>query len=119
MLIFAFGILFLVFTLTADWGLEIEEESVGEKLIGVLLIVLMIAYYALQEYCFNGKTIGKWMTNTRVLTMEDEKIDCITSVKRNTIRGIGMGIDPFTFLGRKTMGWHDLYSYTKVVMDEK
>ncbi len=119
MLIFTFGVLFLVFALTDHLGLETEEESIGEKLIGVLMIVLMIAYFAVQEYFFNGKTIGKWMTHTRAVSLDGEKINFIMSLKRSTIRVIGAGIDPFTFLGKKTMGWHDLYSYTKVVMDEK
>lgn len=73
-----------------------------------------VSIYFLQEY-FLGKTIGKWITKTRVVNK-----DCSDpSGYQFFIRSISRLIpfEAFSFLGSNKRGWHDTISDTYVIND--
>jgi uncharacterized RDD family membrane protein YckC len=72
-------------------------------------------YVFLTEYFCNGKTLGKLLTGTRVVSMDGSK----PSGKEFFIRNISrlVPFDAFSFLG--DIGWHDSWSNTRVVHDKK
>ena len=81
----------------------------------VLGFVMILSYYTLSEYFFAGKTLGKWITKTRAVTIYDERLDFKTALGRSFCRLIPF--EAFSFLGDSPTGWHDRFSGTKVVED--
>ncbi|MDW3650016.1 MAG: RDD family protein [Bacteroidia bacterium] len=81
------------------------------------VIIVFGGYYIPMEY-FLGKTLGKFLTKTRVVNEEGEKIDFRQAVMRFLCRWI-----PFEFLslglGHDAKAWHDLLTKTHVIDEEK
>ncbi|WP_375324790.1 RDD family protein [Flagellimonas sp. GZD32] len=107
----------LIYFLIAFGLLEIlnlfTEIYISEELV---LIFVSALYYILLEFFF-GKTIGKFLTKSKVVDLFGENIDFRTSMVRYFCRWI-----PFeTFslaLGSDAKAWHDLISKTLVIDDE-
>lgn len=76
-----------------------------------LVLGFNFLYYFLFETYANGKTIGKFATGTRVVTIDDETPDAGTIAIRSLCRYIPF--NPLSFLGET--GWHDSLSKTRVV----
>lgn len=76
-----------------------------------------ILYYSILEYLLKGKTIGKFITNTRAVTTENQILDLKSVLLRSMCRRIPF--DSFSFLGDVPRGWHDRISKTKVVFEKK
>ncbi|GAL69958.1 RDD family protein [Jejuia pallidilutea] len=97
-------------------GLLISEEPNYLKSIffGVITTTL---FYLILEYLLKGKTIGKFITNTRAITNENEIMDFKSVLIRSICRRIPF--DSFSFLGDVPRGWHDRISKTKVVFEKK
>ena len=105
-------------------GLLIEitfqlEALVANTTVLELLRIFIIygGYYILLEF-FLGKTLGKFLTKTRVVNEEGEKIDFRQAVIRFLCRWI-----PFEFLslglGVDAKAWHDTLSKTHVIDEVK
>lgn len=95
----------------------LEDESITSTILEWGISMVLIAfYYILNEYFFNGKTLGKWITKTRAVTMDNRKMDFWTIVKRSFARLIPF--EQFSFLDEKPYGWHDSLSNTKVIEDK-
>ena len=79
-----------------------------------LYILLYWAYYFLMEHYMQGKTLGKMLTKTRVVTAEGTQPDFWSIFVRTLARGI-----PFEFLTYLVTltGVHDKMSGTFVVKD--
>ena len=77
---------------------------------------IMVTYYTISEYYFNGKTIGKFITNTRAVTLDNQTMDFDLVLKRSLCRVIPFEIA--SFLSNSPSGWHDQWSDTKVILDE-
>lgn len=96
-----------------------EEQSSGlgsllmEYLIGFIMI---ITYYTFLEYVLKGKSLGKLITGTRAITVDNQRMDFGTTLKRSACRVIPF--EAFTFLGDNARGLHDSLSNTKVILDE-
>lgn len=80
----------------------------------LIIYLIMIGYYAIMEYAF-GKTIGKMVTNTKVITAEGNKPEFKTALIRSICRFIPF--DQFSFLGTPCVGWHDKFANSRVVFD--
>lgn len=96
-----------------------EMEAGGFEAIEVwftLYFVLLFALYYIVLERFFGKTLGKVITKTRVVSYENKRPTFAQIVLRTVIRLIG--IDPFSFLFGAQKGWHDLGSNTLVVRIE-
>ncbi|WP_020532657.1 RDD family protein [Flexithrix dorotheae] len=119
-LIFSSIIGIIIGVLAVAYGNEdfLEEETISAeaKILEWLTgLVVITAYYTFQEYLFKGKTLGKLLTKTRAVTIDNRRIDLNTSIKRNLIRLVPFEI--FSFLGEDSKGWHDSWSQTKVIED--
>lgn len=110
------GFFFLVFlhAMVLDVWLEIMPEG-GSDWFGVYFFLLYVMYHFISEYFF-GKTLGKFLTKTKVLNEEGEKPSFQQLLIRNLFRLIPL--DPFSFLFSKR-GWHDTISKTYVIFDRK
>ena len=80
----------------------------------VLSYFLMFLYYFVQEALW-GRTLGKLITRTKVLTYEGDKPSFIQIVGRTLVRFVPF--EAFSFLGGNGLprGWHDSWSGTKVI----
>jgi len=89
------------------------ESRLIEWLWGMIIVVL---YYTVLEYFFKGKTLGKLITKTRAVTLENERLDFQTAFIRSLCRVIPF--EAFSFIGEDSNGWHDSISKTKVIEDD-
>ena len=80
-----------------------------DYVIGFILIVL---YYTLIE-ASTGRSIGKYITGTKIVNMQGEKPNTSTIIIRSMCRCIPF--EPFSFFNSKASGWHDSMSGTRVV----
>ena len=92
------------------------DDSAGFKFFSAVLgILLLTTYYTICEYYFNGKTIGKLITKTRAVSIDNQYMTFRQTLKRSLCRLIPF--EPFSFFGGENTGWHDTISKTKVVND--
>ncbi|MFI2744333.1 RDD family protein [Zhouia sp. PK063] len=107
--------LVLAFIITFVIGLFIQPTDQGMiSLIGYILIFgTFIVYYAIMEIKFQ-KTIGKFVTKTKVVKINGEKPENGEIITRTFCRLIPF--DRLSFLFVKN-GIHDFLSKTKVVKD--
>jgi len=80
-------------------------------------IGIIFFYYFLQELYW-GRTIGKWLTQTIVLTEDGEKLTPKETLFRTICRFIPFDAISFLF-GLEPVGWHDSFSKTRVVKNIK
>lgn len=71
-------------------------------------------YYVLFE-SITGKTPGKWITKTKVVTIEGYEPSSMNIIGRTLCRFIPL--DGISFLFTNGVGWHDSISRTRVVRD--
>jgi uncharacterized RDD family membrane protein YckC len=89
------------------------ELYITDRLTSILITMLILVCYYITIEGSTGKSIGKMITGTRVLTDDFEKPEFGIIVKRSFCRIIPF--DAFSFLG--SAGWHDTISNTIVVED--
>ncbi len=87
----------------------------NETIYNPTFILIFLAYYIVFEY-FTGKTIGKFITKTTVLTDGGLKPTFINIVGRSLSRIIPF--EPIScMISDKAHGWHDSLSKTIVIPD--
>ena len=79
-------------------------------------VVVFLAYYIGMEVSA-GKTVGKYVTGTQVITEDGELPSAGTVVIRTLCRMIPF--EAFSFFGSTPRGWHDKLSKTRVVKTRK
>jgi len=79
----------------------------------VLSCLVLILLYFLFEVLLKGKTIGKYITNTKVVNKQGERPSVDQILIRSFCRFIPF--NAFSFLGNIPRGWHDEISNTYVV----
>lgn len=82
----------------------------------LLTAIIFIVFYMITEILLKGKTIGKYITKTKVVMEDGSNPKPSDIVLRSLCRLIPF--DAFSFLGSEGRGWHDSVSNTYVV-DEK
>jgi len=87
-----------------------QMNKVEEYLLG---LVISFVYYFTFESLTGGRTLGKYITGTKVLTWYGEKPSVGRFAKRSLCRLIPF--NPFSFLAENPRGWHDSLSDTVVV----
>lgn len=85
------------------------------SIFGFLFLLSIPGYWALFEYFF-GKSPAKFITRTKVVTVDGRKPSFLNILGRTFCRFIPF--EPFSFLGSKPVGWHDSISRTRVVSDD-
>ena len=78
----------------------------------VLGIIVMAVYYIPLE-AMSGRTIGKLITGTKVVSENGHRPSFSEVIKRTLSRFIPF--EAFSFLGKDSRGWHDTLSKTYVV----
>jgi len=108
-----FGV--LVFgLLIATEGIDLETENgLRDQLI---FIGVYVAYYIFFEHFLGGKTLGKFITRTRVVSKDGQRPSFENIIGRSFSRVVPF--EAFSFLGSKPSGWHDDWSNT-IVIDER
>ncbi len=74
----------------------------------------LLLFYS-TEYLFNGKSFGKYLTQTRVKHKSEIQISFKTYLLRSIWRLVP--IEAFSYLPGLNDNWHDKYSDTYVVFD--
>ena len=120
------GIAFLLFII-ATWGLISVlaktfsfEGSIFVKIINLIVPVLMVFSFYMNPFYYLfcegiwGRSIGKWITKTKVVRMDGEKPKFLQILGRSFARIIPF--EAFSFLvSNNPIGWHDHLSKTLVV----
>lgn len=109
------GILTLFVMIILDYaGINFKFISTKSN-IKIIFIVIQISYYLILEFTLN-KTIGKFITHSKVVNLHFSKPNFFQLIIRTVIRFV-----PFEFLSFINMGkgWHDLLSKTLVIEDKK
>ncbi len=101
------GILYAIFP-GADFIIDEENMIV----VYAFSFLSTMTYYSLFEYT-TGRSIGKFITRTKVVTINGEKPDFKRIFIRTLCRHIPF--EAFSFLGSDDSGWHDKISGTRVV----
>jgi uncharacterized RDD family membrane protein YckC len=104
-LAFAFGVVCGMVNV-APW----PTKPIPDMLLGVVLFLL---YYALQEAIW-GRTLAKFITGTKVVTVAGTSPTVKQAIGRTLCRYIPF--EAFSFLGESPVGWHDKFSGTRVVL---
>ncbi|MFP2997806.1 RDD family protein [Spongiivirga sp. MCCC 1A20706] len=104
MLSFIFGIILMIVGVDPEL-FYYQLESINPILDRIITSVLLALYYFLIETVFKGKTIGKFASNTRLVTIDGEVPSTINILKRSFSRIIPF--DALSFLGSEGRGWHD------------
>ncbi len=94
-----------------------ERDAVLQELYYNLLgVFVFILYYTLTEYYFKGKSIGKFVTKTRVVRRNGGELTFLRCLGRSCARIIPF--DAFSIFFRDdNLMWHDSLSDTMVVDD--
>lgn len=95
--------------------LHIKNNPMGELLVRIQGIICMFLYYVICEFFFKGKTFGKMITKTKVVTLKGQEPTLKMLAGRSLARFIPF--EPFSFFGSNPGGWHDRLSKTIVVED--
>ena len=118
--VLAVGILAIALEFFAGRYLVINSELFAflfKDQIGSYIFILLLSflYYTIFE-SFTGKTLGKYLTKTKVVNPEGEKPVWTKILLRSLCRFIPL--DQISFLFDFKSGWHDTLSKT-IVVEEK
>lgn len=108
----------IAIALLIEITIQIEAITDYKTVIRILRVAIVFGgYYISMEY-FLGKTVGKYLTGSRVVNQDGSRITLRTAILRFLCRFI-----PFEFLslalGYDAKAWHDTLTKTLVVDDKK
>lgn len=111
---FVIGVLIVLLSeLTDSYAIyDIVVESENRLVDYIFNAIIVILYYTIIE-TLTGRSIGKYITKTKVVTHEGLKPTFENILIRSLSRVIPF--DSFSFLGTEGKGWHDSISKTYVV----
>ena len=89
------------------------DTPLGNWIVGAIAALI---YYTLMESFLQGKSLGKYVTKTRVVTHEGYQPELSTILVRSLSRVVPF--DALSFLFKEPGGWHDEWSKTYVVQDD-
>ncbi len=114
-----FGIFFvlgIILVILDEKGVTFEAASIFED-IGFLQDILFTGVVTVMYYCcFEGacgRSLGKWITGTKVVSVSGEPLSFGKILGRNLTRLVPF--EAFSFLGGADSGWHDAWSGTRVI----
>ena len=107
----------LLYLFNSDSALYIDHEQGSLRILSYIIVALStLIYYIISEFYLNGKTIAKFVTRTRAVTLDNQKMDFATVVKRSFCRLVPL--NTISFLSGLPTGWHDEWTETKVILDK-
>ena len=107
---FAVGLSAIV--LDFDPSFFVELQNINPFLDRLITAFIMVFYYFGMETLTKGRSIGKFITGTKVVTLEGDLPTANIFLKRSFCRIIPF--EAFSFLGEN--GWHDSIPKTAVVV---
>ncbi len=107
---FGGGIL-LGIAMVATGNEDIFDNNMQMNLVGA---IIGLVYYIVLEST-TGRTMGKLLTKTRVVTLDGGKPSTGQILGRSFARFIPFEV--FSFLGEEGIGWHDSLSKTRVISE--
>lgn len=115
------GFLFLYYTLADDTTVMDDFLDATENINPLLdrlitAFVLALVYFAMESLT-KGRSIGKYITKTKVVMEDGAAPSGLDYLKRSFSRVIPF--EQFSFLGASGRGWHDTISKTYVVDIDK
>ncbi len=112
--LFVWFILVTIISLIINPFIQTTDQLALQIVTYILFFGTYVAYYSIMEIKFQ-KTVGKFLTKTKVVKMNGEKAENIDIIARSFYRLIPF--DRLSFLFVKN-GIHDFLSKTNVVMDK-
>ena len=111
------GALYAGFVMTEDELLGFADDDAMQTTLMdyVLGFTIIFLYYFLMELLFKGKTIGKFITKTRAVKINNGPLEAKDAALRSLTRIIPF--ETFSFLGDVGQGWHDKWTDTQVIED--
>ena len=109
----AMGGMMSAFVLFGGLSNIFEGNPLGNWIVSTIAGLI---YYTLLEGFLQGKSLGKYVTKTRVVTHEGYQPELSTILVRSLCRAVPF--DAFSFLFKEPGGWHDEWSKTYVVQDD-
>jgi uncharacterized RDD family membrane protein YckC len=109
-----FYILMILLVVALGLAGEIEWLETKHDFLSTLLgWGMFVLYYAVQEGIW-GRTLGKWITGTRVLN-EDGSVPRFKQILGRSLARL-VPFEPLSFFlfGQEPVGWHDYWSNTRV-----
>lgn len=94
--------------------LDAIDDGIISRLIGLVFYGVIMSF---TEAMTNGKSIGKFITKTKVVNLDGSDISLGKAFSRNMIRAIPF--NAFSGLGNPCMPWHDKWSDTMVIEEKK
>ncbi len=94
-----------------------KEEPINPFLDILLTAFITVLLYFLLELLTKGRSVGKYVTKTKIVLEDGSQPKAVDYLKRSFSRIIPF--EPFSFLGDEGRGWHDTISKTYVVDIEK
>lgn len=76
------------------------------------VLPIIFLYYVVFEGIFKT-TIGKLITRTKIIRLDNEKVNFIDILLRTLCRFIPL--EQLSFLSEKSVGWHDRISETRII----
>jgi uncharacterized RDD family membrane protein YckC len=104
------GLVFAVLDGTLGGMTEALELQFDVDLVELVLALMLC--YVLPEWLF-GRTLGKLVTGTKVVSIDRERPSFLRIVLRTLIRFVPF--EPLSFVFGRMTGWHDDWSRTRVV----
>lgn len=110
----AFGISMVLVLIESPVVEYIASENSGTALLMRLVYALLFALYiGGAEAMFNGKSVGKMITGTRVIHEDGSAISASTALKRGFARIVPFEV--FSAFSSPCCPWHDAWTDTAVV----
>lgn len=106
------GVFFVMGLISQDPEALIDDlDHVNPFLDRILTLILYAIYMFVIEILLKGRSIGKFLTGTKVVTTDGNQPTMGDLFTRNISRAVPF--DQLSFLGNN--GWHDSWSDTRVV----
>lgn len=119
-LVFISGIIIAGLFLTdfEEGTVQYADDSIESTVFQYFMAYFIIlTYYTFSEYFLKGKTIGKYITRTRAVTLDNQPLTLQKAFLRSLCRIVPF--EAFSFLGNTPQGWHDKWTDTKVIEDRE
>lgn len=115
------GIIFLFYSFADDTSVVdsylMELENANPLLDRLITAIVLALFYFALESLTKGRSLGKYITKTKVVMVDGSQPKAGDYLKRSFSRMIPF--EAFSFLGAEGRGWHDSISKTYVVDIER
>lgn len=92
----------------------LDNLAKGEKLdLEFTFLPVAFFYYLIFEGVFKT-TLGKLITKTKIIRLDNEEVNIVDILLRTLCRFIPL--EQLSFLADKPIGWHDRISETRIIM---